>query len=79
MPQVIIPRPPMVIIQVHEIADFQTVFQQARILCPRSRVLRLIKLHLEYLKHYIKHPNAKPDADWKLMFMDNHGSHLTPE
>ena len=25
------------------------------------------------------HSDSKPDADWKLMLMDNHGNHCTPE
>jgi hypothetical protein len=34
---------------------------------------------LEFLKHYIQNLNARPDADWKLMLMNNHESYLTTE
>jgi hypothetical protein len=37
------------------------------------------QIALEFLKHYIKHSDAGPQADWKLLLMDNHGSHETPE
>ena len=37
------------------------------------------KIALEFLKHYIMNSDSRPDADWKLMLMDNHGSHCTPE
>jgi hypothetical protein len=34
---------------------------------------------MKYLRHYIDHSDSGPDADWKIMLMDNHGSHVTPE
>lgn len=34
---------------------------------------------VEFLKHYIANSDAGPDADWKILLMDNHGSHMTPE
>lgn len=37
------------------------------------------KIAVEYLKQEVKNSDAWPDADWKLMLMDNHGSHMTPE
>ena len=37
------------------------------------------KIALEYLQHYINNSDSGPEADWKLMLMDNYGSHLTPE
>ena len=33
-------------------------------------------IDVEYLQHYIKHSNAESDANWKLMLMNNHESHL---
>lgn len=36
-------------------------------------------ISVEYLRHYIKHSDTGPNTDWKLMLMDNHGSHLTPK
>jgi hypothetical protein len=32
-----------------------------------------------WLKHFIQHSNARPQAEWKLLLMDNHRSHKTPE
>lgn len=37
------------------------------------------KIALIYLQHFIENSDAGPDADWKLMLMDNHGGHITPE
>ncbi len=37
------------------------------------------KIALKFLKHYIKHSDAKFNAKWKLMFMNNHESHLIIE
>ncbi len=37
------------------------------------------RIAIEFLKHFIKHTNAGPSSDWKLLLMDNHGSHETPE
>jgi hypothetical protein len=37
------------------------------------------EIAIEFLRHYIAHSNAGPHADeWKLLLMDNHGSHDTP-
>lgn len=33
------------------------------------------KVAIAWLKYYIEHFNLGPDADWKLILMDNHGSH----
>ena len=37
------------------------------------------KIAIAYLEHYIANSDSGPDADWKIMLMDNHGSHCTPE
>lgn len=37
------------------------------------------KTAIDYLSHYILNSDAGPDNDWKLMLMDHHGSHCTPE
>ncbi len=37
------------------------------------------KIALEYLKHFIKHSDAGLNAEWKLMLMNNHETHMTPE
>jgi hypothetical protein len=34
---------------------------------------------LKFLKHYIKHSDVDSDAEWKLMLMNNHESHITFE
>jgi DDE superfamily endonuclease len=34
-------------------------------------------LCIEFLKHFIKHTKSGPDSDWKILLMDNHGSHET--
>ena len=39
----------------------------------------LEEIAIEFLKHYIQNSNTRPDADWKLMFMNNHETHLTSE
>ena len=37
------------------------------------------KIAMKFLQHFIKDLNAGPDVDWKLMLMNNHDSHITPE
>lgn len=37
------------------------------------------QIAIEFLKHFIKYSNAGPHSEWKLLLMDNHGSHETPE
>jgi hypothetical protein len=37
------------------------------------------QIAVEWLRHYIKHSDARPESDWKLLLIDNHGSHETPE
>ena len=34
---------------------------------------------IEFLKHFIKHTDAGPHSEWKLLLMDNHESHETAE
>ena len=36
-------------------------------------------IEIEFLKHFIKHTNAGPHSEWKLLLMDNHESHETAE
>ena len=37
------------------------------------------EIAIEFLRHYIAHSNAGPHSEeWKLLLMDNHGSHDTP-
>jgi uncharacterized surface protein with fasciclin (FAS1) repeats len=35
-------------------------------------------LTFRYLEHFIEHTKASPSQPYKLLLMDNHGSHLTP-
>ena len=60
---------------------FQKICRRAHVSYLRTVVLHLIsdKIGIEYLQHLIKHTDCGPDADWKLLLMDNHGSHITPE
>jgi hypothetical protein len=37
------------------------------------------KIALKFLKHYIKNSDVDSDADWKLMLINNHESHITLE
>jgi hypothetical protein len=37
------------------------------------------QIAVKFLKHYIKHSDAESNAEWKLMLMNNHDSHLTSE
>ena len=37
------------------------------------------KIAQVFLQHYIDHSDSRPEADWKIMLMDNDGSHCTPE
>jgi hypothetical protein len=37
------------------------------------------EIAVEFLRHFIRNSNARPHSDWKLLLMDNHGSHETPE
>ena len=37
------------------------------------------QIRIEFLKHYIKNLNAGFDANWKLMFMNNHENHCIYE
>ena len=34
---------------------------------------------IQFLKHFIKYTNMGPHSEWKLLLMDNHGSHETGE
>lgn len=37
------------------------------------------KIALVFLQHYIEHSDCGPEAEWKLMLIDSHGSHCTPQ
>jgi hypothetical protein len=76
------PPPPMIIIQGQDIMTswFDDGLPDGTYVVPSESGFTSDKIALEFLKHYIKHSDAGPDAiEWKLMLMDNHGSHVTPE
>lgn len=37
------------------------------------------QIAIKWLEHYINNSYAGPESSWKLLLMDNHGSHETPE
>lgn len=37
------------------------------------------EIAIKWLQHFIAHSDSGPECDWKLLIMDNHGSHETPE
>ena len=75
------PPPPMIIIQGHDIMAtwFSEDLPQGTRIVPSNSGFTSDKIGIEYLQHLIKHTDCGPDADWKLLLMDNHGSHITPE
>ncbi len=75
------PSPPMIIIQGHElmVTWFSGNLPDNTYVMTSESGFTLDVLALEYLKHYIKNSGAGPDAEWKIMLMDNHESHMTPE
>ena len=36
-------------------------------------------LTYRFLQHFIQHTHSGPDTPYKILLMDNHGSHLTPQ
>jgi hypothetical protein len=36
-------------------------------------------LTYRFLQHFIQHTHSGPDTPYKLLLMDNHGGHLTPQ
>ena len=73
--------PLMVIIQGHDIMAiwFSDDLPQGTHIVPSDSGFTSDKIAVEYLKHLMKNSDAGPNADWKLLLMDNHGSHITPE
>ena len=37
------------------------------------------EIAVKWLYHFIKHSDSGPTSDWKLLLMDNYGSHETGE
>ena len=75
------PPPPLVIIIGHAIMVSwfsEDLLAGTRIVTSKSGFTN-DEITLAWLKHYIENSNAGPEADWKLLLMDNHGSHLISE
>ena len=75
------PPPPVLVIQGHDLMDnwFAEGLPQKTLVITSENGLTSDKIAINFLNHYIANSNAGPTADWKLMLMDNHGSHCTPE
>jgi hypothetical protein len=71
----------MIIIQEHDIMIiwFSNDLSQNTCIVSSNSNFTFDKIEIEYLKHYIKNSNAESNADWKLMLMNNHDSHMTSE
>lgn len=72
---------PMITVQGFEIMVFwfsENLPAKTRIVFSESG-FTFDKIVLEFLKHYVENSNVDPDADRKLMLMNNHGSHLIRE
>jgi hypothetical protein len=37
------------------------------------------EIAIKFLQHFIRNSDARPHLDWKLLLMDNYGSHETPK
>ena len=71
----------MMIIQGHEYMTTwfaQNMSEEIRVITSKSDFIFDV-ITIEYLKHYIQHSNAESNAEWKLMLMNNHDSHVTSE
>jgi DDE superfamily endonuclease len=75
------PIPPVVIVQGKYIMlDWWTQNVDPDITCYTSENgFTSNLLCIQYLKHFIKHTKSGPDSEWKVLLMDNHGSHETGE
>ena len=75
------PTPPLVVIQGQELMSnwFSNGLPAGTRIMTSESGFTSDKIALAFLEHYIKNSHASPTSDWKLMLMDNHGSHLTPE
>jgi hypothetical protein len=58
---------------------FQKELPKGTYIIPTEKGFTNDQIAIEFLKYYIKHSNAGPTSEWKLMLMDNHGSHETLE
>ena len=75
------PPPPMVVIQGQELMTSWFCGERPsgiRILTSDSGFTSN-QIGIEFLKHFIENSDAGPDAEWKLMLMDNHENHCIHE
>lgn len=71
----------MIVIEEHEIMVnwFPAGLPEGTQIIPIENGFTSDNVGLVYLQYYIDNSDCGPEADWKLMLMDNHGSHCTPE
>ena len=75
------PPPPLLVIQGHDMMSnwfADELPKGTRIVSSENRFTS-DKIAIAYLQHYIENSDVGSESDWKLMLMDNHGSHVTPE
>ena len=75
------PPPPLLVIQGHDMMSnwFADEMPKGTRIVSSENGFTSDKIAIAYLQHYIENSDAGPESDWKLMLMDNHGSHVTPE
>ena len=77
------PVPPMLIMQGHELMEswFSECLPEGTKILTSKTGFTSDQIALEYLQHFIDSSDASAasGAKWKLLLMDNHGSHITPE
>lgn len=75
------PIPSMLIIQGQELMEswFSEYLPEGTKILTSKSGFTSDEIALEYLQHFIDNSDAAPDADWKLILMDNHSSYITPE
>lgn len=75
------PPPPLILVEGHEIMmdlSLEGLPNGTRII-PSENGVTSDNIAIVFLEHYIEHSDSGPEADWKLMLMDNRESHCTPE
>ena len=75
------PPPLMILIERHEYMQSwfcERLLERTQIVLAKNGFTSN-KIALVFLQHYIDNSNLGPEADWKIMLIDNHGSHCTPE
>lgn len=78
------PIPPCLIIQGQELMEnwFQSGLSAETLIKTSSSEFTNDEIIIEWLKHFIQHTGSEKDnpfQEWKLLFMNNHGSHEIPE